>query len=133
MTKGPRITRGPSRTCRWVSSGAGRAPLGRRSQVAGRRAPPPACSRAAADQHHPSHTADGSAILGRHCYVLMEINLGPQVADLIRLGRMIDSLEAGAGADGVGHGRLSPPSEQLLAQDTNHPTEPADPADASHG
>jgi hypothetical protein len=77
--------------------------------------------------------ADGSGILMGHCPVLMLIDLGPQAADLIRLGKTIASIEAGAGADGVGHGRLSPPSEQLLAHDANHPTEPADPADASHG
>lgn len=91
------------------------------------------CSPAAADPLHPSRTADRSGILVGRRHALMLIDLGPIAADLIRLGKTIASIEAGSGADGVGHGRLSPPSEQLLAQDATHPTEPADPADASQG
>lgn len=44
----------------------------------------------------------------------IEIDLSPLAADMETMAKTLISVEQGEGADGVGHGKLRPPSEELL-------------------
>lgn len=48
---------------------------------------------------------------------IIRVNLAAEAARLRSVLKPLLAIEAGMGADGVGHGRLRPPSEQLLHQD----------------
>lgn len=47
----------------------------------------------------------------------IEIDLSFLAADMEEMAKTLISVEQGEGADGVGHGKLRPPSEELLEQD----------------
>lgn len=44
----------------------------------------------------------------------IRVNLASEAARLRSVLQPLLSIEAGLGADGIGHGRLRPPSEQLV-------------------
>ena len=54
----------------------------------------------------------------------IRVSLAAEAAQLRSVLIPMLSIEAGLGADGVGHGVLRPPSEQLLIQDGINPADP---------
>ena len=49
--------------------------------------------------------------------VRVEIDLTIDAADMEAMATTLGNVEAGLGADGVGHGVLRPPSEELLDEE----------------
>ncbi|MEB3169123.1 MAG: hypothetical protein VKK97_10385 [Synechococcaceae cyanobacterium] len=47
----------------------------------------------------------------------IEIDLSFLAADMEQMATTLVQVEQGKGADGVGHGKLKPPSEELLEQE----------------
>ena len=47
----------------------------------------------------------------------IEIDLSLLAADMEEMAKTLISVEQGEGADGVGHGKLKPPSEELLEEE----------------
>lgn len=54
----------------------------------------------------------------------IEIDLSLLAADMEEMAKTLISVEQGEGADGVGHGKLRPPSEELLEEEGQGSEEP---------